>query len=381
MSLLHAYWQSWLGHRRRRLPYASWWQTFHLDGPLLLALLTLSGVGLVVLYSASGQSWLTVSQQAVKLILAFLFLVILAQIPPQRYRLWAPWLYSICVFMLIMVLALGVISKGSQRWLNLGLFRFQPSELMKLVMPLMLAWYFDGSNLPPSLKQLTTAMVLILIPVLLVAKQPDLGTALIIAFAGIGVILLAGIRWPVFLGGIIALCGLIPLSWHFMHDYQKQRVLTLFNPERDPLGKGYHIIQSKIAIGSGGLWGKGWLHGSQAHLSFLPEHSTDFIFAVGGEEFGFIGALVLLSLFSIILSRGLYITIKAKDTFGRLTAGSITILFFLSAFVNIAMVSGLLPVVGIPLPLVSYGGTALVTFIACFGIVMSIHAHPKLVST
>ena len=381
MSLLHTHWQSWLGHRRRRLPYRSWWTTFHLDGPLLLALLTLSGVGLVILYSASGQNWLTVSQQAVKLALAFLFLIILAQIPPQRYRLWAPWLYSICLFMLIMVLALGVISKGSQRWLNLGLFRFQPSELMKLVMPLMLAWYFDGFSLPPTLKQLATAVVLILIPVLLVAKQPDLGTALIIAFAGIGVILLAGIRWQVLLSGIVVLGASIPLCWHLMHDYQKQRVLTLFNPERDPLGKGYHIIQSKIAIGSGGLWGKGWLHGSQAHLSFLPEHATDFIFAVSGEEFGFFGSLVLLSLFCFILGRGLYITLAAKDTFGRLSAGSITLLFFLSAFVNIAMVSGLLPVVGIPLPLVSYGGTALVTFIACFGIVMSIHAHPKLMST
>lgn len=381
MTALHTPWQSWLSHRRRRLPYRSWWQILHLDGPLLLALLALSGAGLVILYSASGQSWLTVSQQAVKLVLAFIFLILLAQIPPQHYRLWAPWLYSVCLFMLIMVLALGVISKGSQRWLNLGLFRFQPSELMKLVMPLMLAWYFDGFSLPPSFKQLATALVIILVPVLLVAKQPDLGTALIIAFAGIGVILLAGIRWPTFFISTAAIAALIPLCWHFMHDYQKQRVLTLFNPERDPLGKGYHIIQSKIAIGSGGMWGKGWLHGSQAHLSFLPEHSTDFIFAVGAEEFGFMGTCLLIALISFILGRGLYITLSAKDTFGRLVAGSITLLFFLSAFVNIAMVSGLLPVVGIPLPLVSYGGTALVTFIACFGIVMSVHAHPKLVST
>ncbi len=381
MSLLHAYWQTWIHHRRRRLPYRSWWQTLHLDGPLLLALLCLSGCGLVILYSASGQNWLTVSQQAVKLSLAFIFLVILAQIPPQRYRLWAPWLYSICVLMLVMVLALGVISKGSQRWLNLGLFRFQPSELMKLVMPLMLAWYFDGFHLPPTLKQLATALVLILVPVLLVAKQPDLGTALIIAFAGIGVILLAGIRWRIVLCAFIALAALGPMLWHFMRDYQKQRIFTLLNPEHDPLGKGYHIIQSKIAIGSGGLWGKGWLHGSQAHLSFLPEHATDFIFAVSGEEFGFLGSVVLISLFGFILGRGLFITSGAKDSFGRLAAGSITLLFFLSAFVNMAMVSGLLPVVGIPLPLVSYGGTALVTFIACFGIVMSIHAHPKLVST
>lgn len=381
MTSLHTPWQSWLHNRRRRLPFRSWWQTLHLDGPLLLALLALSAAGLIILYSASGQNLMTVGQQAVKLSLAFVFLILLAQIPPSRYQLWAPWLYSACIFMLFLVLALGVISKGSQRWLNLGLFRFQPSELMKLVMPLILAWYFSGYNLPLKSKPLLVALLMILVPVLLVAKQPDLGTALIIAFAGISVILLAGIRWPVMVLGVIGLACLGPLSWHFMHDYQKQRILTLLNPEHDPLGKGYHILQSKIAIGSGGLWGEGWLHGSQAHLSFLPEHATDFIFAVGAEEFGFVGAIVLLTLFALVLGRGLWITLAAQDTFGRLVAGSITVLFFLSAFVNMAMVSGLLPVVGIPLPLVSYGGTALVTFIASFGIVMSVHAHRKLIST
>lgn len=381
MSLLSVYWQSWLKTRRRRLPYRPWWQILHLDGPLLLALLSLSGVGLVVLYSASGQSWQVVSQQAVKLVLAFVFLIVLAQIPPRRYQLWAPWLYSVCIIMLLLVLALGVISKGSQRWLNLGVFRFQPSELMKLVMPMMLAWYVSGYNLPLQTRRLLIALALILVPVLLVAKQPDLGTALIIAFSGLCVILLAGIRWPIIVLGLLVTACAAPLCWHFMHNYQKQRVFTLLNPESDPLGKGYHIIQSKIAIGSGGPWGEGWLHGSQAHLSFLPEHTTDFIFAVGAEEWGFIGVVILLALFIFILARGLYITLAAQDTFGRLLAGSITLLFFLSAFVNMAMVSGLLPVVGIPLPLVSYGGTALVTFIASFGMVMSIHAHRKLIST
>lgn len=381
MSLLSVYWQSWLKTRRRRLPYRPWWQILHLDGPLLLALVSLSVVGLAILYSASGQSWQVVSQQAVKLVLAFVFLMLLAQIPPRRYQLWAPWLYGACIVMLMLVLALGVISKGSQRWLNLGLFRFQPSELMKLVMPMMLAWYVSGYNLPLQTRQLLTALVLILVPVLLVAKQPDLGTALIIAFAGFCVIVLAGIRWPIIALGLVAIACAAPLCWHFMHAYQKQRIYTLLSPESDPLGKGYHIIQSKIAIGSGGLWGEGWLHGSQAHLSFLPEHTTDFIFAVGAEEWGFIGVAVLLTLFVFILARGLYITLAAQDSFGRLLAGSITLLFFLSAFVNMAMVSGLLPVVGIPLPLVSYGGTALVTFIASFGMVMSIHAHRKLIST
>ncbi|MCD6048291.1 MAG: cell shape-determining protein RodA [Gammaproteobacteria bacterium] len=370
--------QNFLSYRKRRSPFRSFWAVLHLDFPLLAGLLLLSGVGLLILYSASGQDLGMVGQQAVKLLLALFLMLMLAQVPPSLYRLWAPWLYSICLFMLVLVLGLGVISKGGQRWLNLGFFRFQPSEIMKLGLPLMLAWYFNGEELPPSFKCLSVAAVLILVPVLLVAKQPDLGTALMIAFGGVSVILLAGIPWWLIISGVSLIAVSFPFLWHLLHDYQKKRILTLFNPERDPLGTGYHIIQSKIAIGSGGLLGKGWMAATSSQLSFLPEHHTDFIFAVAGEELGFIGILLLLCLYFYILWRGLKITTMAQDTFSRLIAGSITLLFFISALVNMGMVCGLLPVVGVPLPLVSYGGTAMVTFFASFGIVMSVHANRKI---
>lgn len=372
---------NWLSGRRRRMPYRTWWQALHLDIPLLCGLILLSLTGLSVLYVASDQNIQLVTQQAVKMLLAFLVMLVLAQIPPNRYRVWAPWLYSACFVMLVMVLMLGVISKGGQRWLNLGLFRFQPSELMKLALPLVLAWYYQGKPLPPKLIELFVGAVLTLLPVLLVAKQPDLGTALMIAFVGGSVLILAGIAWQWFVAAIALLGASLPFIWHMMHTYQKQRVLTLLNPESDPLGTGYHIIQSKIAIGSGGLLGASWQGLPQLQLSFLPEHTTDFIFAVAAQSFGFLGVLVLASLFLFILWRGMSITLMAQDTFSRLLAGSITLLFFISALVNMAMVSGLLPVVGVPLPLVSYGGTAMVTFIASFGLVMSVHAHKKLIST
>ena len=370
-----------VAQRKRRLPYRSVWQVLHVDLPLLVGLLLLAGLGLTILYSASGQDMGMVGQQAIKLAAALVLMLLLAQISPSRYQMWAPWLYSICLFMLVLVLALGIVSKGGQRWLSLGLFRFQPSEIMKLAMPMMLAWYFSGHDLPPSFKRLCIALLLIIIPVLLVIKQPDLGTALIIAFAGVSVILLAGIHWRILVSGCGILLVSFPLLWHIMHDYQKQRILTLFNPEADPLGKGYHIIQSKIAIGSGGFLGKGWFASTSSQLSFLPEHTTDFIFAVAGEEIGFVGIVILLSLFCFVLWRGLYITLQAQDTFSRLISGSITLLFFISAVVNMGMVSGILPVVGVPLPLISYGGTAMVTFFASFGIVMSVHANRKMIST
>ncbi len=373
--------QNFLAHRKQRTPFRPWWEVLHLDLPLLMGILLLAFFGLFILYSASGQDFVMVAQQGSKLALAFLLMVVLAQIPPSRYQILAPWLYGICLIMLLMVLALGVVSKGSQRWLSVGFFRFQPAEIMKLALPLMLAWYFKGHDLPPSLKRLSIALLLMIAPALLVAKQPDLGTALMIAFAGISVILLAGIPWWLVISGVMIASVSFPFLWHVLHDYQKKRILTLFNPERDPLGAGYHIIQSKIAIGSGGLVGKGWFMTTPSQLSFLPEHHTDFIFAVAGEELGFLGVAVLLTLFSFILWRGLWITSMAQDTFARLTAGSIVLLFFISAVVNMGMVVGLLPVVGVPLPLVSYGGTAMVTFFSSFGIVMSMHAHRKMMST
>jgi rod shape determining protein RodA len=280
--------------------------------------------------------------------------------------------------LLLAVLFFGDVGKGAQRWLNLGVFKFQPSEMVKLAVPLMIAWYLAKQPLPPKLKTIALTFTLIAIPVGLIAKQPDLGTSLLVGSAGIFALFLAGISWRF----IITLFGLAaaaaPVVWINMHNYQKQRVLTFLDPEKDPLGSGYHIIQSKIAIGSGGLFGKGWFNGTQSQLDFLPERHTDFIFAVLSEEFGLVGVLLLLSLYLFVILRGLYIASQAQETFGRLLSGSLILVFFVYLFVNTGMVSGLLPVVGVPLPLVSYGGTSLVTLMAGFGILMSIHTHRKL---
>jgi len=356
-------------------------QRLHLDMPLLIGLLLLSGLGLVVLYSASGQDTDMILRQALRLALAFSVLLVVAQVGPDTIENWSPWLFGLGLALLIAVLVLGDIGKGAQRWLDLGLFRFQPSEIMKVAVPMMIAWYLSESTLPPNRLRVLAAIVFILIPTLLIAKEPDLGTALLVGSAGAFVLLFAGIRWRVVLGGLILLAASAPLAWHFMHDYQRQRVLTFLNPENDPLGAGYHIIQSTIAIGSGGLYGKGWLNGTQSHLDFLPERKTDFIFAVFSEEFGFLGVMLLLALYLFVIGRGLYIATQAQDTYSRLVAGSITLTFFVYVFVNVGMVSGLLPVVGLPLPLVSYGGTSMVTLMAGFGILMSIHTHRKLLAT
>ncbi len=366
----------WRGQTNRSL-----WQKMHLDLVLLLGLLLLGACGLIILYSASNQDINAMTQQGIRFILAFACLFILAQIPPSQYLRLAPWLYALGVILLIVVLGTGAISKGAQRWLSVGLFKFQPSELMKIAVPLMLAWYLQEEQLPPRKFALLICAILIAIPAALTAIQPDLGTALIIASAGAGVILLAGIRWKLLLLLLVVTVICTPILWHHMHAYQQARVLTFLNPERDPLGAGYHIIQSKIAIGSGGVFGKGWLNGTQSHLDFLPEHATDFIFAVCGEEFGLSGGIVLLSLYLIIIGRGLYISTQAQDTFSRLLAGSLALTFFFSMFINMGMVTGILPVVGLPLPLVSYGGTSMVTLIASFGIIMSIQTHRKLVTT
>ena len=351
---------------------------FHIDLPLLAGLLLLCGFGLVVLYSASGENLDQLQRQALRILLAFTVMLVVAQLNPATLRRWSPWLYLAGLLMLIAVLLFGEVGKGAQRWLDLGIVRFQPSELVKLAVPMMIAWYLAEKRLPPSWQRLLAAALMIVIPVLLIAKQPDLGTALLGASAGVFVLFLAGISWRLIGGlGVAAACA-APVIWYLMRDYQRQRVLTFLDPEKDPLGAGYHIIQSKIAIGSGGLYGKGWLNGTQSQLDFLPERHTDFIFAVLSEEFGLIGVLILLAMYLFVIGRGLYIATRAQDTFTRLLAGSMTLVFFVYLFVNTGMVAGLMPVVGVPLPLVSYGGTSLVTLMAGFGILMSIHTHRRL---
>lgn len=351
----------------------------HLD-PMLLSLLFLVLIaGVFILYSAGGQSLTVLSKQLFRYALAFSVLFIFAQIPPHRYYQWVPLVFIFGLGMLVAVDIIGHIGKGAQRWLNLGFFRFQPSELMKLAVPMMIAWYLHDRPLPPTFKSVIICTLIFAIPMLLTAKQPDLGTAIVIGASGAFVLLLGGLSIQLITVISALILGSMPILWHFMHNYQRDRVLTFLNPERDPLGTGYHIIQSKIAIGSGGIFGKGWLNGTQSHLQFLPEHATDFIFAVTGEEFGFFGSIVLIFLLLGLVARGLYISLQAQDTFSRLLAGSISLTFFMSFFVNIGMVSGILPVVGLPLPLISYGGTSMVTIMAGLGIIMSIHTHRQLI--
>lgn len=361
--------------------YRSFWEYIHIDLMLLCFLLLLCATGLTILYSASSESYRTVEFQGMRFLFSFMIMFLIAQIPPFTLQRFAPWLYVIGVTLLLVVLVIGHIGKGAQRWLNLGFMRFQPAELMKLALPLALAWYYHHMQLPISSRSVLIAIPAILIPAVLTAKQPDLGTAILLVIAGGSVLFLAGLSARFITGALVSIGLCIPFGWYILHDYQRNRVLTFMNPERDPLGAGYHIIQSKIAIGSGGLFGKGWLNGTQSNLHFLPEHTTDFIFAVAGEEFGFIGSLFLITLYMLIILRGFYITIHAQDTFTRLLAGSITLSFFVSFFINMGMVTGILPVVGIPLPLVSYGGSSMVTIMASFGILMSIQTHRKLVTT
>lgn len=358
----------------------AFWHRLHLDIPLLMGVLLLTAFGLFILYSAGTENTALIYQQTTRFFFGFILMIIVAQIPPHKYKMIAPWLFGISLIMLLAVLGVGAISKGAQRWLNLGLFRIQPSEVLKLATPMMLAWYLNNKHLPPNLKILSTCLLLIFIPVILIAKQPDLGTALIVTTTGIFVLLLAGIGWRYIIGAIVAVSAIIPILWHFMHSYQRARILTFLNPEKDPLGNGYHIIQSKIALGSGGLFGKGWLNGTQSHLHFLPEHTTDFIFAVCGEELGFMGCLLLIVIFFYIVGRGLYISSQAQDTFTRLLSGSLVLTLFISFFVNVGMVIGILPVVGLPLPMVSYGGTSMIILMIEFGIIMSIYTHKKLLS-
>ncbi len=357
---------------------SGWQYRLHLDAPLLFALITVSALGLIVLYSAGGGDMALVERQLIRLGIAFTGMLVVAQLSPGMLQRLTPWLFVLGVLFLLAVLIGGEASGGAQRWLNLYFVRFQPSEMMKLAVPMMVAWYLADTRLPPNSKQLLASATLIAVPMLMIAKQPDLGTALLIASSGFFVLFLAGLQWRLLAFFSVLLAAAAPLLWHFMHDYQRQRVITFLSPESDPLGSGYHIIQSKIAIGSGGLLGKGWMNGTQSQLDFLPERSTDFIFAVLGEEFGFLGILTLFALYTAIVVRGIMITIQAQDTYTRLLAGSISMTFCVYFIVNTGMVTGMLPVVGLPLPMISYGGTSIVTLMAGFGILMSIQTHRKL---
>ena len=361
-----------VGANKRRL------QDLHLDPLLLFALVAVLAFGLMVLYSAAHGDTDVLGNQLVRIGIAGVAMLIAAQLQPQLYRRWAWVIYGVGLALLVVVLVLGDTAKGAQRWLDLpGLPRFQPSELMKLAVPLAIASYFHERPLPPNWLELGVAFVLFAVPAGLIAMQPDLGTGIMVAGGGLAVVLLSGIRWRLVAG--LATLGAMaaPVLWFAMHDYQKARVLTFLDPESDPLGTGWNIIQSKIALGSGGFSGKGLTYGTQAQLEFLPESRTDFIIAVIGEELGLLGAAVLLGLYLLVISRALLMAARAPDTFGRLAAGSLTLVFFAYVFVNIAMVSGMLPVVGVPLPLVSYGGTSAITLLAGFGIVMSIHTHRR----
>ncbi|MBA2778718.1 rod shape-determining protein RodA [Halomonas kenyensis] len=357
----------------------SLWERTHLDPWLLLLLLVLMVSGLAVLFSASGQRIEVVMAQGTRFLVGVVVMLVLAQVQPVTLLRWAALVYGVGLLMLVAVELVGDVGMGAKRWLVIpGVVRFQPSELMKLAMPLMLAAWLSRRQLPPRWKDIIVCGVLLGLPVMLIAKQPDLGTSLLVACAGVFVVLLAGLSWRFIAFLSVAAASALPLLWMNLHNYQRQRVLTFLNPESDPLGAGWNIIQSTTAIGSGGTWGKGWLQGTQSQLEFLPERHTDFIVAVLGEEFGLVGMLLILILYLLIVLRGLWLAMAAHETFGRLLGGSIILTFFIYVFVNVGMVSGILPVVGVPLPLVSYGGTSSVTLLAGFGILMSIHGHRRL---
>jgi rod shape determining protein RodA len=353
-----------------------------LDGPLTGVLAIIVALGTLVVYSASGQNLKMVEHHLANIGIAVVAMLALAKFAtPQYLRLFAPFAYLIGVVLLIVVQLTGHIGKGAQRWLDVGFMRFQPSEIMKLAVPMVCAWYMHERPLPPRFVDLIAMGLLIAVPTAMIVKQPDLGTALLIASSGLIVMLFAGLQFRIILLAIPVVGGAAWTAWHFIHDYQRQRILTFINPETDRLGTGYHIIQSQIAIGSGGVFGKGYMNGSQAQLEFLPERSTDFIFAVIGEEFGLLGQLLVLTLYGVVIGRALYLAMQAQDTFARLTGGAIALSFFVYVFVNSGMVSGILPVVGVPLPLISYGGTSMVTLLAGFGILMSLHSHRKLIGS
>jgi rod shape determining protein RodA len=366
-----------------RLPLRriAWRITEGFDAPLLVIVATLTMLGFAALFSASYDNPARVASQVGNLALALAAMWVIAQVPPQTMMRFAPPAFVIGVALLLAVALFGEVVNGARRWLHVGVTRFQPSEMMKLALPMMLAWYFHKNESSLRLRDFAVAAVLLAVPVGLILRQPDLGTAGLVGTAGFFVIFFAGVSWKI-MGTIGAIgAAALPLLWGFLHDYQRRRVLTLLDPTQDPLGAGYHIIQSTIAVGSGGLSGKGWLNGTQAHLEFIPERHTDFIFAVFSEEFGLVGNLALLLLYALLIARGLVIASQAATLFGRLLAASIALQFFVYAFVNMGMVSGILPVVGVPLPFLSYGGTALLTLFIGVGILTSIHRHRTLVQT
>ena len=361
---------------KRWLP--TWVGAPRLDPVLLVLLLMIIGFGLVVLYSASGQNMAMVNRQAVRLGVGLVVMLVISQVPPRVLRAWTPWLYGIGIVMLLATWGLGV-GRGTQRWLDIGLIRFQPSELMKLAVPMMVAWYLHPRVLPPSWKATAVSLGILLIPTFLIYRQPDLGTSLLVAARGGFTLYLAGLRWRVVFGFIGLATAAAPVLWLVMKEYQRDRVRTFLNPEADPLGHGWNIIQSKIAVGSGGLTGKGWLKGTQSNLEFIPERHTDFILAVLSEEFGLMGVLLLMLTYIFLIARGLYIASIARDTGARLLAGALSLTVFVYVLVNAGMVSGVVPVVGVPLPLISYGGTSAVSLLAGFGIMMSIYGHRKFI--
>jgi rod shape determining protein RodA len=353
----------------------------NIDGPLLSVVLLIVANGLFTLYSATSEQPGRFQTQLLNITVGLAAMWIMAQIPPSALMRFAPPLFAAGLALLVLVAVKGEVVNGARRWLHIGFTRIQPSEIMKIAMPLMLAWFFHRSQAGVRLREFAVAGVMLLVPTYLIARQPDLGTALLVAAAGFYVIFLAGLSWRIILGFAVAGAASAPFVWSMMHDYQRKRLLTLIDPSQDPLGAGYHTIQSTIAVGSGGLLGKGWLHGTQAHLEFIPERHTDFIFAVFSEEFGFVGNLVLAALYIALITRGLSIASNAPTYFSRLLAGAIVLVLFTYAFVNMGMVSGILPVVGVPLPFVSYGGTALVTLFVGVGILMSISKHRQLVQS
>ena len=352
----------------------AWAGAPRLDPVLLVLLFLIIGFGLAVLYSASGQDMAVVNRQAIRLGFGLVAMLVISQVPPRVLKAWTPWLYGLGVAMLLATLVLGV-GRNTQRWLDLGVMRFQPSELMKLAVPMMVAWYLHSRVLPPSVKATAVSFGILLIPALLIYRQPDLGTALLVAASGVFTLYLAGLGWRVLLGSAGLATAAAPVLWLVMEEYQRDRVRTFLNPEADPLGHGWNIIQSKIAVGSGGLNGKGWLNGTQSNLEFIPERHTDFILAVLSEEFGLVGVSLLMLVYILVIARGLYIASIARDTGSRLLAGALSLTLFVYVLVNGGMVSGVLPVVGVPLPLVSYGGTSAVTLLAGFGMMMSIYGH------
>ena len=354
-------------------------QRLHIDFPLFLAFMAIFIVSLTTIYSASNSSIDAVVNQGIKILISISAMVVVAQFSPLSYARVGPWLYFLCLVLLILVLVIGETRNGATRWLNIGITSFQPSELMKIAMPLMIARYISRGALPPDVSSVALSIIIVLIPSYLIMQQPDLGTSILIAFSGLVVIFLSGLKKRYLAIAFTLFLAYLPFMWSSIHPFQKKRVLSFLNPESDPLGSGYHLIQSKIAIGSGGLFGKGWLNSTQGQLDFLPERTTDFIFAILAEEFGFLGVSLLIGIYLFIIWRGIMIAINAQDLFSRLLASSISLTFFVYVFVNIAMTTGLLPVVGVPLPLISSGGTSMVTIMVGLGMLMSVQTHRRLV--